>query len=408
MLDAGDVDGVADRAGDRSRHPRRRRPSARTRSRRGRRSPRSPRRCSSDRLRALSATPRTPVCDATTGRVAIARTSSIVAADACATSTSIPRASIRSTISRPASVSPPFSMPCADPPNALSKKWLGDIIRKPASATTSTLAGSSSSAWAPSIARSPAVIAGSGASGAPRTPPGPPRERMIVSRPSDRAAIASARAAMWSARGSRRRQVAGGQPSAMREQDHVVAAVVVALDVQVPRRLVEAARTWSATLPSMRRGTSTWPRVGRAPAGPGPTAASRRAGPRPTGARGAPAPGPRRRTAAGSAVTHSRASVRADQSRRRRRGLAAVAVGGAHRSRPTPSDEQSRRQAVTSSPQSMRAPGPRRGRPASGRRVRARRGRTRAAPPRPRVRRRAPGGARRSPRCRGAGRPSAA
>ena len=120
-----------------------------------------PRTCASDRLRALSHTPRTPVCDATTGRVAIARTSSMVAADACATSTSIPRASIRRTISRPASVRPPFSSPCADPPNALSKKWLGDIIRKPASATTSTLAGSPSSACAPSIARRPAVSVGS-------------------------------------------------------------------------------------------------------------------------------------------------------------------------------------------------------------------------------------------------------
>ena len=40
---------------------------------------------------------------------------------------------MRSTISLPASVSPPFSMPCAEPPNSLSKKWVGDIIRKPAS-----------------------------------------------------------------------------------------------------------------------------------------------------------------------------------------------------------------------------------------------------------------------------------
>ena len=64
-------------------------------------------------------------------------------------------------ISAPAKVRPPLSSPWADPPNALSKKWLGDIIRKPASATTSTLAGSSSSACAPSIARKPAVSDGS-------------------------------------------------------------------------------------------------------------------------------------------------------------------------------------------------------------------------------------------------------
>ena len=112
-------------------------------------------------VRALSATPRTPVCDATTGRVAIARTSSIVAADACATSTSMPRASIRRTISRPAVGQAALLDAMADPPKALSKKWLGDIIRKPASATTSTLAGSPSSAWAPSIARRPAVSDGS-------------------------------------------------------------------------------------------------------------------------------------------------------------------------------------------------------------------------------------------------------
>ncbi len=83
----------------------------------------------SARLRVLSQTPRTPVCEATTGRVAIARMSSIVATEAWATSTSMARASIRSTISRPAAVNPPFSMPWAEPPNALSKKCDGDIIR---------------------------------------------------------------------------------------------------------------------------------------------------------------------------------------------------------------------------------------------------------------------------------------
>ena len=60
-----------------------------------------PRSWSSVRLRPLSAVARTPVCDATTGRVAIPTTSSIVAADACATSTIRPRASISRTSSRP-------------------------------------------------------------------------------------------------------------------------------------------------------------------------------------------------------------------------------------------------------------------------------------------------------------------
>ena len=40
-----------------------------------------------------------------------------------------------------------------------AEKWLGDIIRNPASNTTSTFAGSPSSACAPSIASRPAVIA---------------------------------------------------------------------------------------------------------------------------------------------------------------------------------------------------------------------------------------------------------
>ena len=98
--------------------------------------------------------------DATTGRVAMASASSIVRADACAMSRITPRASMRRTISRPFPVSPPCSMPCADPPNAVSKKWAGEIMRIPASATTSTFAGSPSRAWAPSIESTAAVMAG--------------------------------------------------------------------------------------------------------------------------------------------------------------------------------------------------------------------------------------------------------
>ena len=119
-----------------------------------------PSRCASDRLRALSQTPRTPVCDATTGRVATASASSIVAAEAWATSRITPRASMRRIMSRPSSVRPPWARPWALPPKAVSKKCDGEIIRIPASATTSTLAGSSSSAWAPSIERTPAVSDG--------------------------------------------------------------------------------------------------------------------------------------------------------------------------------------------------------------------------------------------------------
>ncbi len=86
---------------------------------------------------------------------------------------------------------------------------------------------------------------------------------MIVNRPAERAAIASARAARWSARGSSRRQVAGGHPWA-------IASSVTSSDRSSLRSifrcrgdLVVTARTCSATFPSIRRGTSTWPRSAR-------------------------------------------------------------------------------------------------------------------------------------------------
>ncbi len=66
---------------------------------------------SSLRLRLLSQVPRTPVCETTTGRVAVSRTSSICLAEPCERSTIIFFASMRRSISRPASVSPPFSDP---------------------------------------------------------------------------------------------------------------------------------------------------------------------------------------------------------------------------------------------------------------------------------------------------------
>ena len=69
-----------------------------------------PRSWSSVRLRPLSAVARTPVCDATTGRVAMPTTSSIVAADAWATSGIRLRASISRTSSRPSGVSPPLAI----------------------------------------------------------------------------------------------------------------------------------------------------------------------------------------------------------------------------------------------------------------------------------------------------------
>ena len=116
-----------------------------------------PRSWSSVRLRPLSAVARTPVCDATTGRVAMPTTSSIVAADAWATSGIRLRASISRTSSRPSGVSPPLAMPCADPPYAVSKKCAGEIMRKPASTIASSVDRSGPSACAPSIASTPAV-----------------------------------------------------------------------------------------------------------------------------------------------------------------------------------------------------------------------------------------------------------
>ena len=64
-------------------------------------------------------------------------------------------------MSRPLSVRPPLSTPCAEPPISLSKKCAADIMRKPASNIASTLAGSPSSTCAPSIDSRPARIFGS-------------------------------------------------------------------------------------------------------------------------------------------------------------------------------------------------------------------------------------------------------
>ena len=289
-------------------------------------------------------------------------------------------------------------MPCADPPNALSKKWLGDIIRKPASATTSTLAGSPSSAWAPSIASRPAVSAGSseprglvgGEVGARADDPerpvrigprdrrhGPPggapaaagaaRSPAASRAPSASRTTSSLRSSLRSmlrCRGRLRRgrqdlesDVALAQPrdvdlAARRALEEVAAPQQrVGVEVGDPQRLVKRARTI--------RGVDT---------------------------------------AAGCVVTHSRASVRPTRARPTTRDPTAVAAPAA----PTASATPTPRLILAD----FNAPsGPRRGTPASVRRARARSGRIRAARPRSRARRSAPGAAPRSPRCRGAGRP---
>jgi len=71
-------------------------------------------------------------CETMTGRVAMATTSSIVWAEACARSTIIPRDSIRAMSCLPFSVRPPFFTPLADPPmslNLASERVRGDRLR---------------------------------------------------------------------------------------------------------------------------------------------------------------------------------------------------------------------------------------------------------------------------------------
>ena len=222
--------------------------------------------------------------------------------------------------------------------------------------------------------------------------------RRIRSRPPDRAANRSARDARYSARGRSRRQVAGGQPSAMASR--TTSSLESSLRSMLRWRgdLVEAARTCRATLPSTSRGTSTWPRVPR----------SRRSRPHSSesawrSATQSSACRARARSDAtygGAApVTHSRASVRPTA---QRPPALAVSVSAVAAAAPSALAAAIRRGLVTGWPGPC---GPRRGTPASAHPARARRARSRAARPRSRARWRAPGGASRWPRCRGAGRP---
>ena len=162
-------------------------------------------------------------------------------------------------------------MPCADPATALSKKWARPTIRNPASSIASSAPRSGPSAWAPSIASSPATRPGlCGPAGEERAR-GPPRERTSVSAPSERSAVASScRPARWSARALRLRHVSAGQPRPM-------ASSVTSSDRSSLRSMfrwrgdfVATPNTWSATLPSISRGTSTWPRSPRSEQVPAP------------------------------------------------------------------------------------------------------------------------------------------
>jgi len=71
------------------------------------------------------------------------------------------------------------------------------------------------------------------------------------------AAIASARAARWRARGRSRRQVAGGHPSASASRRTSSLSSSLRSMLRWRGNFVVTARTWSATLPSISRGTST-------------------------------------------------------------------------------------------------------------------------------------------------------
>ena len=187
------------------------------------------------------------------------------AADAWATSSSTPRASIRGRSSRPSAVSPPCATPCADPPNAVSKKCAGEIMRTPRSATTSTFAGSSSSACAPSIDEQPGRQPRRRRRAPRGTPRGPPRVSTIRNAPPDRAA----------SRVRPRREVqrrAGRQPPHVRRRPALrerracsTSSLRSSLRSMLrPRGVLTAIEsTWSATPPSIIRGTSTWPRVPR-------------------------------------------------------------------------------------------------------------------------------------------------
>ena len=356
-----------------------------------------PRAWSSVRLRALSTWLRNPVCEATTGRVAMASTSSTVADDACATSTSIDRASIRRIISRPASVRPPFSTPCADPRERVVEEMRRASIRNPASATTSTFAGSSSSACAPSIARTPAgdarafaairavgrEVGGRAQDPQPASGPGrePVRPRREVQRPRQEPSPGRGRPAQRDG-----------------EQDHVVARIVVALDVEVARRLGRGGQDLQrdialdqprhvdvAACAALEEVAPPQQRVGVEVRDPK------------LGVQGArPVGRDVRRGGAGDAQPRLGPADRP----------AAAGLGGQRQRRRRGCPERARGSDPRGLVMGWPGPcGPRRGRPASGHPARARRARSRAARLRSRARWRAPGGASRWPRCRGAGRP---
>ena len=215
----------------------RRRPCPRSRCPPARRSRRSPRSWSSVRLRALSAVAADAGVRRDDGaRGHARRTSSIVAADAWATSSDqAARLHLADQLAAERR-QPALGDPCADPPNAVSKKCAGEIMRKPAS----TIASSVDEVGAQRVraldrehARREARV------GRPRLQVG--REVLARADEPERAVGPGGQPV----RPVREEQGARGQapPGAGRPAGgdgharHVVAAVVVALDVEVARRL---------------------------------------------------------------------------------------------------------------------------------------------------------------------------
>ena len=168
----------------------------------------------------------------------------------------------------------------------------------PMSATTSTFAGSSSSAWAPSIASRPAVIEPrawraaryAARSACERTTRNAPVRRVLERKRPGRQVLDAGQQA-----GPRRAGPALGE----RDREDVVARVPVALDVEAARRLDRHREDLQRDV-ALDEARARRPRRGSlAEGGRGPTAASRRGGPRRAASRAAlrRAPTPARRSA---------------------------------------------------------------------------------------------------------------
>ena len=225
--------------------------------------PAIPSRCSSDRLRALSRTPRTPVCEATTGPGRDGEGVVDGPGGAWATSSRTPRASIRRTISRPLAVSPSCSIAVRgaaeggveevgrrDHPDARvgHDVHVGGVAVERVGALDREQAGRD-----PGVRRAVGEVGERGRRGSDHAE-GPAGRRSRSRGPARRGA---GRAAGGAARST------GGQRFASASVR--ISSLESSLRSMLRSRGVFTAieSTWSATRPSMSRGTSTWPRSPR-------------------------------------------------------------------------------------------------------------------------------------------------